>query len=42
MTTGTSPQDFAKRLDTTAEDTETLLARLLSDDPPTRSFARAG
>ncbi|MCB1412966.1 MAG: polyprenyl synthetase family protein [Xanthobacteraceae bacterium] len=33
MTTGTSPQDFAKRLDTTAEDTETLLARLLSDDP---------
>ena len=33
MTTGTSPQDFAKRLDTTAADTETLLARLLSDDP---------
>jgi farnesyl diphosphate synthase len=33
MTTGTSPQDFAKRLDKTAEDTETLLAQLLSDDP---------
>lgn len=33
MTTGTSPQDFAKRLDKTAEDTEALLARLLSDDP---------
>jgi farnesyl diphosphate synthase len=31
MTTGTSPTDFAKRLDRTAEDTETLLGRLLSD-----------
>ena len=31
MTTGTSPQDFAKRLDKTAEDTEALLANLLSD-----------
>ncbi len=31
MTTGTSPQDFAKRLDQTAEDTEALLAKLLSD-----------
>jgi farnesyl diphosphate synthase len=31
MTTGTSPQDFAKRLDKTAEDTEALLAKLLSD-----------
>lgn len=33
MTTGTSPQDFMKRLDATAADTETLLARLLSDTP---------
>jgi farnesyl diphosphate synthase len=31
MTTGTAPTDFAKRLDQTAEDTEVLLARLLSD-----------
>ena len=31
MTTGTAPSDFAKRLDQTAEDTETLLAGLLSD-----------
>jgi len=31
MTTGTN--DFAKRLDSTAEDTEALLARLLSDTP---------
>jgi farnesyl diphosphate synthase len=31
MTTGTSPTDFAKRLDRTAEDTEALLGRLLSD-----------
>ena len=31
MTTGLSPQDFAKRLDATAADTETLLERLLSD-----------
>src|SRR5215471_9219928 len=30
--TGTSPTDFAKRLDKTADDTEALLARLLSDD----------
>ncbi|MFT4121410.1 polyprenyl synthetase family protein [Bradyrhizobium sp.] len=30
--TGTSPSDFAKRLDKTADDTEALLARLLSDD----------
>jgi len=30
MTTGTAPSDFAKRLDQTAEDTETLLAGLLS------------
>jgi farnesyl diphosphate synthase len=33
MTTGTSPQDFTKRLDATAADTEALLARLLSDIP---------
>ena len=31
MTTGTAHSDFAKRLDQTAEDTETLLAELLSD-----------
>ena len=31
MTTGTAPTDFAKRLDQTAEDTEALLAKLLSD-----------
>ena len=31
MTTGTALSDFAKRLDQTAEDTEALLARLLSD-----------
>src|SRR3569832_2408057 len=31
MTTTTPPQDFAKRLDQTAEDTEALLAKLLDD-----------
>jgi farnesyl diphosphate synthase len=31
MTTGTAPSDFAKRLDRTAEDTEALLGKLLSD-----------
>src|SRR6202048_766721 len=31
MTTGTALSDFAKRLDQTAEDTETLLGQLLSD-----------
>src|SRR3982074_2996559 len=31
MTTGTELSDFAKRLDQTAEDTEALLAKLLSD-----------
>ena len=30
--TGTSPSDFANRLDKTADDTEDLLGRLLSDD----------
>ncbi|MGN6285022.1 MAG: polyprenyl synthetase family protein [Afipia sp.] len=32
MTTGPSPQDFMKLLDTTAADTETLLGKLLSDE----------
>ena len=31
MTTATASADFAKRLDQTAEDTEALLAKLLSD-----------
>ena len=31
MTTGTALSDFAQRLDQTAEDTEALLAKLLSD-----------
>ncbi len=31
MTTRTSPRDFARRLDQTAEETETLLGQLLSD-----------
>jgi farnesyl diphosphate synthase len=31
MTTGTALSDFAKRLDQTAEDSETLLGKLLSD-----------
>src|SRR5512143_1694747 len=31
MTTATAPTDFSKRLDQTAEDTEALLGRLLSD-----------
>ena len=31
MTTATPPQDFAKRLDQTADDTEALLAKLLAD-----------
>lgn len=30
--TGTSPSDFAKRLDKTADDTEAVLGRLLADD----------
>jgi farnesyl diphosphate synthase len=33
MTTGTSLPDFTRRLDQTAEDTEALLAKLLSDVP---------
>ena len=31
MTTGTALTDFSKRLDQTAEDTEALLGKLLSD-----------
>jgi farnesyl diphosphate synthase len=40
MTTGTSPTDFAKRLDRTAEDTEALLGALLSDAPLRDEIAR--
>jgi farnesyl diphosphate synthase len=40
MTTGTSPQEFAKRLDATAADTEALLTRLLSDTPLPGEIAR--
>jgi farnesyl diphosphate synthase len=40
MTTGTSPQDFAKWLDKTAEDTEALLANLLSDTLLPEEIAR--
>ncbi len=40
MTTGTSPQEFAKRLDATAADTEALLTRLLSDTPLAGEIAR--
>jgi farnesyl diphosphate synthase len=40
MTTGTSPQEFAKRLDATAADTEALLTRLLSDAPLPDEIAR--
>ena len=40
MTTGTSPQEFAKRLDATAADTEALLTRLLSDTPLSGEIAR--
>jgi farnesyl diphosphate synthase len=32
LMTGTTPSDFASRLDKTADDTEALLGRLLSDD----------
>ncbi|MBR0717414.1 polyprenyl synthetase family protein [Bradyrhizobium liaoningense] len=38
--TGTTPPDFAKRLDKTADDTEALLARLLSDDILSDEIAR--
>ena len=40
MTTGISPQDFSKRLDATAADTEALLARLLSDSVLPGEIAR--
>src|SRR5260370_30098106 len=40
MTTGTALSDFANRLDRTAEDTETLLGKLLSDAPLPDEIAR--
>src|SRR5471032_3019367 len=40
MTTGTALFDFAKRLDQTADDTEALLAKLLSDTPLPDEIAR--
>ncbi len=40
MTTGTAPSDFTTRLDQTAEDSEALLARLLSDTPLPDEIAR--
>nr|HAQ94957.1 geranylgeranyl pyrophosphate synthase [Afipia sp.] len=40
MTTGTTPQDFMKRLDATAADTEALLTRLLSDQPLSGEIVR--
>src|SRR6516225_4991609 len=42
MTTGTSPTDFARQLDRTAEDTEALLGMLLSDAPLPDEIARPG
>ena len=40
MTTGTARPDFATRLDRTADDTEALLARLLSDARESDEIAR--
>jgi len=40
MTTGTAQSDFTTRLDQTAEDSEALLARLLSDTPLPDEIAR--
>ncbi len=40
MTTGTSSQDFSQRLDATAADTETLLARLIADNVLPGEIAR--
>jgi farnesyl diphosphate synthase len=40
MTLASSPQDFAKRLDKTADDIETLLGKLLSDDILSNEIAR--
>jgi len=42
MTTGTAHSDFARRLDQTAEDTEALLAKLLSDALLPDEIARPG
>ncbi len=42
MTTGISPQDFMKRLDATAADTETLLAKLLAFAGPSSWAAFGG
>jgi len=42
MTTGTAHSDFARRLDQTAEDTEALLAKLLSDALLPGEIARPG
>jgi farnesyl diphosphate synthase len=40
MTLAPSPQDFAKRLDKTADEIETLLGKLLSDDILSNEIAR--
>ena len=40
MTSTPTPQDFARRLDKTAEDTETLLGKILSDEVLTNEIAR--
>jgi farnesyl diphosphate synthase len=40
MTTATESTDFSKRLDQTANDTEALLAKLLSDEPLPDEIAR--
>ncbi len=40
MTSAPTPQDFAKRLDKTADDIETLLGKLLSDDVLQNEIAR--
>jgi farnesyl diphosphate synthase len=40
MTSAPTPQDFAKRLDKTAADTEALLGNLLSDDVLSNEIAR--
>jgi farnesyl diphosphate synthase len=40
MTSAPTPQDFAKRLDKTAADTEALLGKLLSDDVLSNEIAR--
>jgi farnesyl diphosphate synthase len=40
MTSTPTPQDFARRLDKTAEDTETLLGKILSDEVLENEIAR--